>query len=177
MSNEARHRTLAGNQVDAILVGCVQEKALPDGKLWVPLRELYSSDLWTKRRAYAEHHEQQGCPWLIVSAFHGIRRPDYESGLYNRRMADYGPRKERESHGRMIAHGIRTFFPDVADGRHLVIEIHAGAEYREVIEGPLAQQGVTLVNPLEGKFIGQQKRWYLERRDLSRQLSLLDGVA
>ena len=38
-----------------------------------PARDLYTSDLFTKSRAYAERN---GCGWAILSAKHGIVLPD-----------------------------------------------------------------------------------------------------
>ena len=169
--------TLAGNVVDCILLGCVSEKApLATGQR-LPLRDLYTSDLWTKRRAYAEHHEALGCPWLIVSAFHGIRLPGYESGAYDRKIGDYGGKADRAAWSGMAAYNFRGLLPGAPD-RQLVVEIHAGVEYRDSLSGPLMDQGVTLVNPLAGlPGIGAQKHRYLELMANVRLLSLFGDAS
>jgi hypothetical protein len=48
-----------------------------------PARELYTSQLFRKARAYAELH---GADWLILSALHGVVEPDRVIEPYDQRM-------------------------------------------------------------------------------------------
>lgn len=155
--------TLAGHEVDAIILGCVGEKI--ETKLYqdVPLKDLYCSDLWAKRRAYAEHHAQLECPWFILSAFHGLRTPDYKACTYNRTIADYGDSKTKAWWGRWAGTMLRGM-PGLSKGP-LVVELHAGADYRKWLQA----EGVTFVTPFTGLAIGQQKRWYLDQANATVQ--------
>src|SRR5438477_11428405 len=59
-----------------VLVGCVKQKrSIP-----CLAKDLYSSPLWRKRRAYAEH---SGGPWMILSAKYGLVDPTQELAPYD----------------------------------------------------------------------------------------------
>src|SRR5581483_7751462 len=62
-----------------LLVGCVKEKQ--DGRH--PARSLYISDLFAKRRAYAE---RSGQPWFVISARYGLLHPNTPINAYNEKM-------------------------------------------------------------------------------------------
>lgn len=152
---------------DVILVGCTKTKA--DTRQ--PARDLYEpSDLFRRRRAYAE---ATGAPWAILSALHGVAAPDRELDPYTftiaqRNTADGDPR------GWAIA-ALQACFrlagrvAVVAEGERfaryvepLTIEVHAGVDYvRTLALGlPAFSTTITLVHPVEGMQIGQQKAHY-----------------
>jgi hypothetical protein len=66
-----------------ILVGCVKTKL----RRPAPAKDLYISDQFLKRRAYAEAQRR---PWYILSARHGLVRPDELLGPYDVALADQG---------------------------------------------------------------------------------------
>lgn len=69
-----------------VIVGCgaaKQPRELVPGKLRVkryPLRELYTSTYFQKKREYAETFGDQ---WAVLSALHGLRHPDEEFEPYD----------------------------------------------------------------------------------------------
>ncbi len=71
--------TYARSDVDAMLVGCVATKAPAPA----PAKDLYRSQLFTRRRAYAE---ASGKPWFILSALHGLVQPDEVTEPYDLNM-------------------------------------------------------------------------------------------
>ena len=132
------------------LVGCVKEKA-PSRRA---ARDLYTSKLFEGRRRYVE----STCDtWWILSAEHGLVDPDelldpYDTPLKSARRDD----RRRWSNRVLAAIDTRVGLV-VGD----VIEIHAGAEYRDsgLVLG-LGERGISVVNPTEGMGIGTQLRFY-----------------
>ena len=57
------------SEVTAVLLGCVSQKRDSPA----PAKDLYRSQLWRRRRAYAE---ASGRPWMILSALHGLVDPE-----------------------------------------------------------------------------------------------------
>ena len=136
-----------------VLLGCVKEK----GSERCAARNLYVSDLFGKRRAYAE---ASGKPWYILSAKLGLIDPDEEIDPYDLRMDDLSA-QERVRWGQQV---VRDLGERLGSLGGLVLEVHAGAAYREAIAAPLALAGAGLVNPLQGLRFGEQLSWYVGRR-------------
>ena len=139
---------------DVVLLGCVKEKR----SVRSPAKDLYTSDLFGKRRAYAE---ASGKRWFILSAKLGLVDPEEEVDPYDLRLDDLAA-PERERWGRQVVR-------DLADQDYLgsldglAFEVHAGAAYREAIASPLSLAGARLVNPLQGLRFGEQLAWYGRR--------------
>lgn len=128
------------------LVSCVAKKR-PERS---PAAELYLSPWFNKARAYVE---KQGGRWYILSAEHGLIRPDrsldpYDTTLNNMRVA------ERRAWATRVAKQIRQ---DIPKGCHVVIL--AGQRYREHLLGTLEEVAERVSVPMEGLGIGQQLAW------------------
>ena len=137
---------------DVILIGCVKRK-LPTA---APARDLYTSPLFRKGRAYAEH---AGVPWFILSAQHGLVAPDDELEPYDLRLSATSRQYRREWGGDVVA-ALREALGSI-DG--LSIEIHAGSAYVDSIRDGLRSAGATVVEPLAGLALGPRLAWYGDR--------------
>lgn len=156
-----------------VVVGCSKSKV--DTDTLVAARDLYQpSDLFRRRRAYAE---AQGCPWYILSAAHGLISPTAKLLPYNTTMADVRRSDDRHALKRWAGTTLARVIKHAPAGVPIILEVHAGRDYvtplRECIEAQLAEAGhassswrvqgterITIVTPLEGLGIGQQKHWY-----------------
>lgn len=136
---------------DLILIGCVKSKLEHPA----PAKDLYTSALFRKERAYAE---SSGKPWFILSAKHGLLSPDeviepYE--VYLKTMPD----AYRAWWGQTVVRQLGEAFGPV-DG--VSIEVHASAAYVDQILPHLAIEGARIVTPLHGLTMGQRLAWYGE---------------
>ncbi|MFM8577588.1 MAG: DUF6884 domain-containing protein [Planctomycetaceae bacterium] len=132
------------------LVGCVKEKA--------PVRstaaDLYRSTLFAGRRRFVEG----SCDaWWILSAAHGLVSPSAMLDPYDVALKDLGRAARRTWSSGVLA----AIDQQIAPQRGDIVEIHAGAEYRDfgLVEG-LAARGCRVQNPTEGMRIGEQLRFY-----------------
>jgi len=152
---------------DVVLVGCTKAKRSERSAA----RDMYDpSDLFRRRREYAE---SSGLPWAILSARLGVVEPDrqidpYDFTIRQRMAADWDPRGwaigavqacfrlAGRRAGRDEATGHRRFVEP------LTIEIHAGIDYVRTFEVgvELFATSITVLHPVEGLGIGQQKAWY-----------------
>jgi hypothetical protein len=133
----------------ALLLGCVKTKLDHAAKA----RDLYCSPLWFARRAYAE---ESGRLWMILSAKHGLVKPDRRLRPYNCALGDQ-PAAYRHSWGERVVRSLEERFGSLAGA---TFEVHAGAAYREAIWRPLAQRGAGLSVRFTGLALGEQIRWY-----------------
>ncbi|MEX1046188.1 MAG: DUF6884 domain-containing protein [Actinomycetota bacterium] len=141
-----------GRAPAAILLGCVSTK----GPVAAAAKDLYISDLWRKRRAYAE---ASGLRWLILSAKYGLIDPDESIEPYDVEMVKLrGP--ERLSWGEGVTSALRQRFGEL---KGKAFEIHAGDEYVTPIGSRLRKEGAEIVRPLEGLRFGEQLAWYTDR--------------
>ncbi len=157
----------------AVLVGCGATKREDACEA----RDLYTGPLFTASRRYAE---ASGLPWLILSAKHGIIRPDRVIAPYDMTAAQrLKARKHPTLRARAWAWDDWLFpavrcplltMPGEWDGE-LVIELHAGNDYarllRFALEWGMAPDwcsSVTIEEPLQGLQIGERLRWYKEHR-------------
>ncbi len=113
----------------------------------VPARDLYSSQLFTLARRYAEKH---GAAWFILSAKFGLLDPaqlvaPYDESLNDKRAG------ERAAWGQLVAEQIRL---QQLAGVELVIL--AGRAYRDPLQQLLEAQGHTITVPMAGLAIGKQ---------------------
>ena len=115
-----------------------------------PAQDLYQSDWFTKARAYAEAIATQ---WFILSAKHGLVRPDeviepYEQTLNTMGIAD------RRHWARRVQGQMDEHMPD-ADR----IVVLAGERYREFLMDYLRRRAATVDVPMAGLRIGEQLSW------------------
>lgn len=149
---------LADPPLSLIIIGCVKCKQDRPA----PAAEMYTSDLWKKRRAYAE---AAGVPWLIVSAKYGILRPDEVIEPYDKALTDLTP-EERKEWDKVLfktwqQKGKPILLGQKGKNRIPVLEIHAGAPYVEALKTlPTIRSGNIIRTPMEGLGIGEQLGWY-----------------
>lgn len=132
------------------LVGCVSQKA--GGSR--PARDLYTSALFRGRRGYVERVCDR---WWILSALHGLVDPEAVLAPYDVTLTGASVAQRRAWSARVLSQ-----LRGVGDlGAGDVVEIHAGADYRDygLVEG-LRTQGVDVVVPTEGLRLGEQLRFY-----------------
>ena len=134
------------------LVGCVKEKATQPR----PARDLYLSPLFMGRRRFVEAACSE---WWILSALHGLVHPSDVLAPYDLAMKDLGRAERRAWSSRVLADIDKRM--QVSPGA--VIEMHAGAEYRDFgLAAGLERRGCTVVNPTKGLGIGRQLQFYKE---------------
>lgn len=114
-----------------------------------PAKELYTGELFKKSKAYAE---QTGRPYFILSACHGLVKPNQEIAPYNFTLKKQRQR-EREGWATRVASSIVWEVPAGS-----TITILAGNDYAEPLESILTRQGFTINRPLKGLGIGQQQQ-------------------
>jgi uncharacterized HhH-GPD family protein len=132
-----------------ILVGCVKSKLTHPAAA----RDLYTSTLFTRARAYAE---RLVAPWFILSAEHGVVNPDEWLSPYDRYLAD-APVMYRQAWGAWVAARLELLIGDLRDR---VVEVHAGQVYINAIRPHLQARGAQLVEPLAGLTMGERLAWY-----------------
>lgn len=137
-----------------ILVGCVSQKI----DVPAPAKDLYASDLWAKRRSYAE---ASGRPWFVLSAKHGVLHPDQVIEPYDVSLASASRSTLREWSDRVAPRLV-----ELAQALGVrVLEVHAGDSYTPpALVQRLADAGIAVERPLAGLRIGEQKAWYLDRQ-------------
>lgn len=136
--------------VDVLLLGCVNLKASSPQMA----RDLYVSDLFGKRRGYAE---QRGLPWFVLSAKHGLLRPDELVAPYDVEL-EAQPASYRSAWGAWVTERLRH---ELGALEGLRLEVHAGDAYAQALVEPCAAAGATLIRPLQGLRQGEQLAWYL----------------
>jgi hypothetical protein len=128
------------------LVSCVKSKRAAAS----PARELYTSQLFRSLRAYAEAHADA---WYILSAEHGILRPDDVIAPYEKTLTSM-PKSDRVAWAGRVQPQLLEILPSGAE-----VILLAGSRYREGIEHFLRQHGFSVSIPMEGLGIGKQLQW------------------
>ncbi len=134
---------------DLILIGCVKSKLEHPA----PAKDLYTSALFRKERAYAE---SSGKPWFILSAKHGLVSPDEVIEPYDVYLKTM-PDAYRAWWGRTVVSQLAEAFGPVGG---VSIEVHASAAYVDQILSSLTMEGARVVTPLQGLTMGQRLAWY-----------------
>jgi hypothetical protein len=135
---------------DIILVGCVAQKT----SRMNAAKDLYTSALFKKRRAYAE---ATGKPWFILSALHGLLSPDQRVIPYDFTIDRMGPVALR----RWAFKALYDLDLRVGTESNLLVEVHAGAPYfKPLHRAAQGHGGFTLLHPVRGLQIGEQLAWY-----------------
>jgi len=137
------------NGVAVHLVACVSKKQV----FACAARDLYASDWFRKARRYAE---ASGTPWFILSAEHGLLKPEQVIAPYERTLNNMRSTERSMWSDRVVAQLTRA----VPDLKH--VEFLAGATYREYLAEHLDRLGVTVSIPMEGLRIGEQLRWFAQ---------------
>lgn len=137
------------SRADVLLVGCVKQKR----KTPAPACELYTSDLFCKRRAYAE---RTGLPWFILSALHGLVDIERVLEPYDMALKEQSTAYRRDWGDRVVADLLRVS----GIGAGSIVEVHAGSAYVDAIAPSLTAAGIDVSWPLRGLTFGQQLAWY-----------------
>ena len=132
-----------------VLVGCVKTKRNEPSEA----RDLYTSPLFARRRAYAEASQ---APWFILSAEYGLVAPHECISPYDTYLADLDP-PYRRVWGEWSATRLARLLGDLRGRR---VEIHAGEAYVSSMRGPLSARGAHVSAPLAGLRQGEQLSWY-----------------
>jgi hypothetical protein len=143
-----------------ILIGCGKTKRQERSAA----AELYTGSLFRARLAYAQ---ASGCPWWIISAKYGLVDPFQLIGPYDLTIADL-PILERAVWGLDVVHAIIDRLPDsiqtAQDLRKVTVEIHAGADYADLLAGMVVVAGMTEARPMRGMSQGAQMAAYKSHR-------------
>lgn len=135
-----------GNMATVYLVSCVSQKRL------VPTmaKELYISPWFKKARRYAE---STGCPWFIMSAEHGLVRPDQVLSPYEKTLNTM-PIAERRKWAERVSAQLEDVSPQMERAVFL-----AGHQYREFLTSHLQNCDIIVEVPMQGLRIGEQLSW------------------
>ena len=134
------------------LVGCVKSKL----DSVQPAADLYISPLFRFRREYVERSCDE---WWILSALHGLVKPDQELGPYDVTLKN-SSRSERRRWSRVV---IDQIFELIGPSFGDVFEIHAGNDYRSWgLERELQSLGCRVEVPTDGMTQGVQLSFYKE---------------
>lgn len=125
------------------LVSCVKQKR---GSA-VPARDLCLSQLFLGLRRYAELHADD---WYILSAEHGVLRPEQVVAPYERTLNTMR-KPDRVAWAEKVQKQLLELLPVEAE-----IILLAGQRYREDIEPFLRKRGYSVSVPLQGLKIGEQ---------------------
>ncbi len=134
-----------------VLVACAASKV----EHAAPAAELYTSDLFTKSRAWAEREVAAGRAdaWFILSAEHGLVAPRQVLAPYNTTLNAMAPAERRAWAARVWAVLGQAF---VAPGSLVFL---AGEHYRAALSAAAAAEGHAIEVPMAGLGIGRQKAW------------------
>ena len=132
------------------LIGCVKKKL----DHAAPAADLYVSPLFGGRRAYVERTCER---WLVLSALHGVVRPEADLEPYDVTLND-ASQSERRSWAAKV---LRQLDAELGSFEGLTFEIHAGANYADfgLIQG-LRERGAAVERPAAGLSMGRQLAFY-----------------
>jgi hypothetical protein len=140
------------------LVGCVKTKL----EQAAPAAELYTSPLFTGRRKAVERSCDQ---WFVLSALHGLVRPDEVLEPYDRTLLDASSTERRRWSGEVLA----ALRDQLGDFRGVVFEIHAGATYTDYgLAVGLKAAGAEVELPMRGLRLGEQLSRYRSTASFER---------
>lgn len=144
------------------LVGCGKSKQRPDHNGWCEASDLYTGDLFLKRRKYVE---SRGIEWWILSAWYGVTKPTTPVRWYEKSLQTVSEIERAEWHlytaAAVVGIWCEEMNPPKLSG--VVVELHAGRAYCEPLATFLRQVGMTVETPVAGLGIGQQLQYYAEQ--------------
>lgn len=135
-----------------VLVGCGKQKLTHAASA----KDMYTSNLFKAARAYAETF---GDEWYIVSASHGVTRPDPTMAPYDITLSDMSI-KERFEWGKECADAIMEILAGIEEEEWEIVSL-LGLQYSGYIEYYL-QDAVHLKEPLRGMKIGKRIQFLKE---------------
>ncbi|MEW6059904.1 MAG: DUF6884 domain-containing protein [Actinomycetota bacterium] len=119
-------------------------------------------DLYSKSALFrgARCHVERTCDrWFVLSAKHGLVKPEQVLEPYNQTLNDASRAQRRAWSARVLA----QLHAELGDLRGITFELHAGAPYVDfgVADG-LVHSGAIVEKPLEGLGLGRRLRFYKE---------------
>lgn len=111
-------------------------------------KDLYTSVLFKKSRAFAEMHYDQ---WFILSALHQVLVPEQVVVPYDVRMPSR--RKDQELWGHQAAGKLSGLIP-----KDSTIDFFAGDDYGHIVHG-LSRMGFEVRSPISGLQVGERLQW------------------
>ncbi|MFQ6047949.1 MAG: DUF6884 domain-containing protein [Phycisphaerae bacterium] len=132
------------------LVSCVSKKKV--GRHLA--RDIYDSPWFKKARAFAEQHCDA---WFILSAQHGLLRPDAVIEHYDKSLNRMSSHERRRWAARVLKSLYRIL------NREDCVLILAGKRYREFLLPEIAKRCARVTVPMERMRVGEQLQW-LERQ-------------
>jgi hypothetical protein len=121
-----------------------------------PARDLYRSPMFQKSARWAE---RKGDSWLVLSARHGLIRPDEMLEPYNQTLKAM-TKAQRDAWARQVVTQMRSWASD-RSVTSLHVTLLAGATYATWT--PLAHDLARVVQPLQGMSIGYRLKWLTEQ--------------
>lgn len=152
-----------GNERALVLVSCSSKKAT----CTMPARGVYTSPLFQKSARWAE---QQGLPWFVLSAKHGLLHPNGTVAPYDQTLLHMSPSERQQ-----WARGVEQQLLAVAQGwgvERLRILLLAGAAYGGWI--PLVQTWCTVTEPMKGMQIGRRLQWVTKQLNVGQETLVSD---
>ena len=134
-----------------VLVGSVDSK-LPRA---APAKDLYRSDLFARRRRYAE---TTGLPWFVVTSRWGLAAPQEIIAPHDVDLGEM-PSAYRRAWAGFVTAQLSAQVPLPG----AVVEIHAGVDCVEVLRPELERAGAVVVDPVETGTVDQTLAWYDKR--------------
>ena len=131
------------------LVSCVKTKLESDAAA----ADMYTSPLFKGMRWYAKHNADS---WLILSAKHGVLRPDQVIAPYECTLNTMSKR-DRLAWAAQVQQRLLEVLPAGAE-----VVVLAGVPYRENVVPFLEDHGFTVEVPMVGLKLGPQLRWLKE---------------
>lgn len=128
------------------LVQCVSTKQ----SRRVAAKDLYTSALFTKSRAYVE---KLGGAWYILSAEHGLLDPEAPTDPYDKTLKNM-PVRERRAWAEMVIGQMEERLPDAQE-----VVLLAGIRYQEGLVGWLRGRYPRVSDPMAGLGFGQRMQW------------------
>jgi hypothetical protein len=145
--------------VTIALVGCSKTKAVSDPSGYAVAKDLYVSDLFSKR---VEHVEGRGLPWYILSAKCGLLKPTVQLRSYDKTIGDLSNIEVAEWHLGVANQLMSELWYEFRSPKlsSVSIEMHAGAKYCEPLGAILQMFGLKVIKPVAKRGIGQQLAFY-----------------
>jgi hypothetical protein len=143
------------------LVSCVGKKLSTPA----PAKDLYVSPWFRKARVYVE---SQNADWFILSAMHGVVRPDQVIEPYELTL-NCMAKSDRKAWAASVFKQLRPRLK-----LNQTVTILAGLKYREFLEDWLRSESMEVLVPMAGLGIGQQLKWLTDAVQKAQPAASMD---
>ncbi len=156
---------MADSRTKILLVGCGKSKLQTHPEQQVIAEELYTGPIFRARANHAKlliQVSQLYSRWYIVSALYGLIHPEELVESYDLTVKQLSPlQKQQWSHH--VLGDVLDSFEEPVDLRRIVIELHMGADYAELLADKIVACGMNYSWPVKGLGQGEQLAWYKQR--------------